>query len=522
MTIFHCAGRVLIAAALICVSYGRAAEPRASKSKLPAVIKDQDVSDLLREINLSKSAETAVLTLRALTARDLTDSQRERIEKQIARFEEIQKLDQVRFGGKWVNREEARLAAKKADEIVSQAYEKLKNGDGKGTLAELEKACKANPDGIRAYFILGMLFSIRGNCNPFRAEDYFAEVVKRAPDHAPALNNLAICNIKTRKFGEAFAHFREAARIAPDSPELLQNVNRVVLETQQKQLPVPDGSKNKQKVTTRFDLFTRLAADLNARAEKTGRKFNPKVGWLFAPYVQTEQERDAGPEDVVDAPTPARGNLVPLGSGTGFAVAPDLLITNRHVIKIEQLGIADGVTVQLPDATPPIPPTAAKILAVSTKDDLALLKVEGGNYPAINISSKPLKRGREVLVLGYPHTDLFGASLKTTRGVITALEAKFNGMLMMDAEANPGNSGGPVCDRNGTLVGVMTAITKGGIGDYSFAVPSHKVYDFLIQNDLAIKLANDAEDQAIDWSEIDERLSPSVVLIETSYRSTPL
>src|SRR5262249_31757834 len=149
---------------------------------------------------------------------------------------------QVRSAGKWVSREEAVSAAEKADEIIEQAFDKLKNGDGKGTLADLEKACKANPDGLRAYFILGMLFSIRGNCNPYRAEDYFSEVVKRAPDHVAALNNLAICKIKTRKFGEAFAHFKEAARIAPDIPELLQNVNRVVLETQQKQLPVPDGN----------------------------------------------------------------------------------------------------------------------------------------------------------------------------------------------------------------------------------------------------------------------------------------
>jgi hypothetical protein len=67
----------------------------------------------------------------------------------------------------------------------------------------------------------------------------------------------------------------------------------------------------------------------------------------------------------------------------------------------------------------------------------------------------------------------------------------------------------------------MTAITQGTIGDYSFAVPSSKVNDFSSQHGVTVTSAEELEDAA-DWSDVDERLNPSVFLIETSYRSTPL
>jgi hypothetical protein len=134
-----------------------------------------------------------------------------------------------------------------------------------------------------------------------------------------------------------------------------------------------------------------------------------------------------------------------------------------------------------------------------------------------------LKRGREILILGYPNTDALGFSLKATRGVITQLEnPRFENMIMTDAEANPGNSGGPVSDRHGTLVGVLTAITVQRLGDYSLAIPKQTVLSFLEQERAAPPTLDEVRDEAVDWSEIDERISPSVFLIEAGHQSTPL
>src|SRR5262249_6338356 len=142
---------MLVAAGVVVgfASWAEAQETRGTKTK-SAAVKDSDISDFLRDVNLSRSADEALLSLRFFSARERTGKQRERVDKQIDRFQEIQHADQVRFAGKWVNREEARVAAEKADQLVAQALEKLKNGDGKGTLVDLEKASKANPDGIRA------------------------------------------------------------------------------------------------------------------------------------------------------------------------------------------------------------------------------------------------------------------------------------------------------------------------------------------------------------------------------------
>ncbi len=139
-------------------------------------------------------------------------------------------------------------------------------------------------------------------------------------------------------------------------------------------------------------------------------------------------------------------------SGSGFFVTSDgYLVTNYHVIK-------DAIDIK---ATTSVGDLTARVIAVDDKIDLALLKVETKHVPSLSLASARRARlGEEVFAMGFPMPDTQGFSPKVTKGIISSE----NGMndspyeYQIDAALQPGNSGGPLCDRNGNVVGVNTAI----------------------------------------------------------------
>jgi S1-C subfamily serine protease len=503
------------------------ARDKISKSSSGKPIKDADVTAFLNEADKAWTPESAMAALRAYRAEnDLTPKQEERLQKQGDRYAQYQREGRRRHGGKWRTSPEIKEFETGAEKFIQLAFNELKANNPKKSLDYFNRASSADPGGIRADFIVGMLYCLRGSTNPKLAAERFETVLKRVPDYGPARNNLAICEIKlltTKKFGDAFANFRKAAELMPNSVEVLQNVNRVVQEADQGQLPLPITDKNKPDEGKRYAKFAELAAQLNERAAKRNQKFSPRVGWMYTPFMELKQAEPEPDRPQQPVPVEDENPLIPVAMGTGFLIAPGYLITNKHVVTDEALGVADRVTIRRPDAPPADLPTTAEIVALAFEDDLALLHAPDIAGTAIPLVEKPVSRGREILVLGYPHIELLGATLKTTRGVVTGLPdgQRFEGMLMMDAEANPGNSGGPVCDRAGRVVGVVTQILVSRTMDYSLAIPAGNVSAFVTQQKVDLPVFEPEED-VTDWSLIDERVSPAVYLIETSYRASPL
>ena len=116
---------------------------------------------------------------------------------------------------------------------------------------------------------------------------------------------------------------------------------------------------------------------------------------------------------------------------------------------------------------------------------------------------------------GYPGGGAVGSGLKLTEGIISSPPDQTpDGMLLLDCRVNPGNSGGPLCDRYGNVVGVVTAKSLSGFGidSYGMALPAGAVRDFLEKH------LPGHEDQApgteeLAWDEIDRLIAPSVVLV---------
>src|ERR1700760_535094 len=169
-----------------------------------------------------------------------------------------------------------------------------------------------------------------------------------------------------------------------------------------------------------------------------------------------------------NAPTPRRGNLL----GSGFIIDPSgLIVTNNHVI-----AEADEVNVILNDGTT----MKATIVGRDTKTDLALLKVNSDKpLKAVKFGdSDKLRLGEWVIAIGNP----FSLGGTVTAGIVSARNRDINSgpydnYIQTDAAINRGNSGGPLFNLEGEVIGVNTAIispTGGSIG-LGFALPSKTV-----------------------------------------------
>ncbi len=154
--------------------------------------------------------------------------------------------------------------------------------------------------------------------------------------------------------------------------------------------------------------------------------------------------------------------------GSGVIVSPEgYVLTNHHVIDG-----ADDIQLVLSDGRQ----LSARVKGVDPESDLAVLKVEGDNLPAITFGALDrLQVGDVVLAIGNP----FGFGNTVTMGIVSALGRnhlginRFEDFIQTDAAINPGNSGGALVDSAGNLVGISSTIysQSGGSLGIAFAIP---------------------------------------------------
>lgn len=166
-------------------------------------------------------------------------------------------------------------------------------------------------------------------------------------------------------------------------------------------------------------------------------------------------------------------------SGSGFIVRDDgYIVTNAHVVKD-----ATKIEVRLNDKST----YQAKIVGADSFSDLAVLKIEARDLPTLKLgSSKKLRPGEFVIAIGSP----LGYDHSVTLGIISAVErtvTDINGninFIQTDAAINRGNSGGPLINLNGEVIGVNTAFQGNG-QNIGFSIPAdvaRSVSDDLIAN----------------------------------------
>lgn len=159
----------------------------------------------------------------------------------------------------------------------------------------------------------------------------------------------------------------------------------------------------------------------------------------------------------------------PGGEGSGFIVSSDgYILTNAHVIDE-----ADEVTVRLTDRRE----FTAKIVGLDKPSDVAVLKIEAANLPVVRLGAPAkLRPGEWVVAIGSP----FGFDNSVTAGVVSATarglpggDTNYVNFIQTDVAVNPGNSGGPLFNLAGEVVGINSQIysRSGGYMGISFAIP---------------------------------------------------
>ena len=160
-------------------------------------------------------------------------------------------------------------------------------------------------------------------------------------------------------------------------------------------------------------------------------------------------------------PPPARGE------GSGFIISGDgYILTNAHVVDG-----ASEVTVRMTDRRE----YRAKVVGQDGRTDVAVLKIDAANLPTVRIGSPAgLKAGEWVIAIGSP----FGFDNSVTAGIVSATARTLQGdaytpFIQTDVAVNPGNSGGPLFNLRGEVIGINSQIYSrtGGYQGISFAIP---------------------------------------------------
>ena len=160
------------------------------------------------------------------------------------------------------------------------------------------------------------------------------------------------------------------------------------------------------------------------------------------------------------------------GHGSGFLITNDgYLITNQHVVGDESLvkvKFEQGFTLD------------AQVVKTNRDFDLALLKVQATDLPALNLGDdKGLMLGEEIFAIGTPMEAALSQSV--SRGILSGRrDIEGRSLLQTDVSINPGNSGGPLIDENGLVVGVATLKISGkGLEGLGFGVPMSQALEML-------------------------------------------
>jgi serine protease Do len=196
---------------------------------------------------------------------------------------------------------------------------------------------------------------------------------------------------------------------------------------------------------------------------------------FFRRFMPPDQQRnprgDRGDRsDRGEKGTP-RGPLRPFGLGSGFIVSQDgFIVTNAHVVEN-----AEEITVRLTDKRE----LKAKVVGADLRSDIAVLKVDATNLPVVKIGdTSKLRVGEWVIAIGSP----FGFANTVTAGIVSAKSREnLSGdpnldaipFIQTDVAVNPGNSGGPLLNMRGEVVGINSQIFSrtGSFMGISFAIP---------------------------------------------------
>jgi len=253
-------------------------------------------------------------------------------------------------------------------------------------------------------------------------------------------------------------------------------------------------------------------------AIKTGRvnggfngKFFYENGEVLTNYYVSWIAQCIGAEEIYaklklpEIPDISDDEIVPVSSGTGFFISKDgTMVTNNHVIE----GCSQIVSIYNNQEF------ISSLLNTDEKNDLAILKSNIRPQEFYSISKKDADLLEDVIVAGYPLGKKISTEIKATSGTITALAGYDNNYaeFQTDAALNSGNSGGPIINNIGEVVGVAVAKwQEEGVESFNFGIKSSTLNNFLNSSNINI---SELSNKIIDKKDLIELIRNATVYLE--------
>ena len=282
-------------------------------------------------------------------------------------------------------------------------------------------------------------------------------------------------NIEVIKGKKGFYIFHNVTRYIPEKqPLLLEWGNGVLYKIE----------KNMQDVDKTIIAMIKEVEDKKKIAEKP-KKQEPK-----------KEKPKASPDD---------NKIVPAGSGSGFFVLKDgTVITNYHVIEGCELNKVSYKGSQ----------SEAKVLSIDKVNDIAILKTNIKPITAFAVSNEDVSLLEDVVVAGYPLGKQISSAIKTHKGVVTALAGAGDNYsyFQTDAAINQGNSGGPIINQKGNVVGIAVQTwVEEGVQGVHFGIKSSTLKTFANANGLKFLTPNNRD---LSNKELGKLITESTVYVE--------
>lgn len=485
------------------------------------------VESLEKQAASLRTASEAVLLYNKLKSDKTLAAHLHHLESRRKHWEGLAKEKYLRMGDKWVSLEEAKKLEDEEKQLIDEAMRLIDVNSLELAGERLRKASQANPQSIKADFFIGLVLSL-GLGQPAEAQKYFQACVQRKQKYqaflsdseranlVAALNNVAIVKARQAEYRAALTAWKQALEIGTPTKELIQNLGKMgALATSHPHLKVSPG-------------IAREASELYSKAAVASgaSKYEEGTGWLFMKIVdEPSASRVVGVEaglEIKDRPVTvaasAEADLVFVGGGTGFVIAPDFIMTNHHVV--EHADAIKLVTTLAPDK-----PVTASVVTMTKVPDLALLTSPELPAPPVRVRKALPKLGSEMALVGFPQFMALGSDLKATRGILSGLPNPVTeNVLLYDAVSNSGNSGGPVCDRFGNIIAVHALgiqFNTIGSGRFGGGVPSTQLVEFLSAVP-KVKYSTEELSTELPWEDVIESIGKSTVQILIYQRASTL
>lgn len=385
--------------------------------------------------------------------------------------------------GRWVSGDDRKQIIEKAQTLTREALDLMHANETLKSMKKLEEAQTVYPNSFPVNFWLGYLCMLGHQED--KAMGYFEQALRLRPNNPESLSNLGICLlIKKHDYQQAIATMQKAAEQA-DTKEMAENLVTAISYC-------PPVVRKSDRVRQAEESAHLLAAKYGIGGGQSN--------FIIIPLREGEKGKEA-------AEDPMAGGM---WSGTGFVIVADgLILTNRHVVD----GAKTLMVVMNGNHE-----TSAEIVKIDDEQDLALIRIktEGKSMPIVKLSASDTPAdGAECTVMGFPLVDRLGASIKVTRGIVSSeTHDALRPDVVIDAKVNPGNSGGPIIDRFGNVMAIISMKSRATSFEdsYGLGISAGRIRKFLGKNGMDLARGS-TSGTPLSAEDIAARVKPATVLI---------